>query len=122
VPVPGLTILVAVGDAERLHAALSFAAAAAATGDPVSLHLHEGAVGLLRVPMMAPGDTARRKAGLPDLAQMWEEALALGVAVSVCQSGLALSGLSLEGLDPRIEAQGPLGLLARTGAGRMLVF
>lgn len=118
----GLTILVAVADAERLHAALSFAAAAAASGAPVRLHLHEGAVGLLRSPVEAPGDRARQAAGLPALAQLIEEALALDVAISVCQSGLALAGLELARLDPRIEAAGPVAIMAGLGEDRTMVF
>lgn len=119
---PGLTILVATGDAERLHAALAFAAAGAAAGTTTRLHLHEGAAALLKAPLEAPNDAARRQAGLPALADLWEEALALGVAISLCQGGLALSGLGLEDLDPRLEAQGPVGLLAGLGDDRLVTF
>lgn len=118
----GLTILVATGDAERLHAALSFAAASAAAGARTRLHLHEGAVALLGSPLIAPHDDARTRAGLPTLAELWGEALALGVAVSLCQSGLALSGLQLDELDPRLDAQGPVALLSGLGEDRLTVF
>ncbi|KQX20251.1 MULTISPECIES: hypothetical protein [unclassified Sphingomonas] len=118
----GLTILVAAGDAERFHAALSFAAAGAATGMAVRLHLHEGAVALLGPPIAAPADPARSAAGLPTLAQLLDDALDLGVAITVCQSGLALAGLALGGLDRRIEAQGPIGLLAALDDDRLLTF
>ncbi len=119
---PGLTILVATGDAERLHAALTFAAAAAAMGGGVRLHLHEGAVGLLRAPMAAPGDDRRAAAGLPMLAQIWSDALDLGVMMSVCQSGLALAGLRLDEIGGEIEAMGPVGLLAGLGEDRLVTF
>ncbi len=118
----GLTILVAAGDAERLNAALSYAAAGAASGMAVRVHLHEGAVALLRTPIEAEGDAARRQAGLPGLAQMIEEALSLGVTMSVCQSGLALAGLDLTRLDPRIEPAGPVAMLTGLGEDRLIVF
>ncbi len=118
----GLTLFVATGDAERLHAALSLAAVTAATGAKVRLHLHEGAVALLREPLVAPNDALRVGAGLPTLAELWGEALALGVAVSLCQSGLAMSGLRLDELDPRLDAQGPAGLLSELGDDRFAVF
>ena len=121
-PMRGLTILVATADAERLHAGLTFAAAGAATGAPVRLHLHEGAVGLLQPPLITPADATRTKAGLPTLEQILEEALSLGVAITVCQSGLALSGIELDRLDPRIEAQGPVGMLAALGDDRLMTF
>lgn len=110
-PVRSLSIIVATGDAERLHAALTFAAAGAAMGRETRVHLHEGAVALVR-DLSAPGDAARVTAGLPTLAQIWSEALELGVAVTLCQSGLALAEVSLDALDPRVGAQGPVSVLA----------
>ncbi|MET0375953.1 MAG: hypothetical protein ABW128_17065 [Rhizorhabdus sp.] len=118
----GLTLLVATADAERLHAALTYAAAGAAAGGPVKLHLHEGAVSLLAPLADAPGDYARVKAGLPTLTQILDEALTLGVAITVCQSGLALADIDLSQVDSRIEAQGPVGLLSSLADDRMLVF
>lgn len=118
----GLTLFVATGDAERLHAALSFAAAAAATGMKTRLHLHEGAVALLREPLVAPNDAIRASEGLPTLGELWGEALALGVAISLCQSGLALCGLRLDELDPRLDAQGPVALLSALGDDQFAVF
>ncbi|KKC24408.1 hypothetical protein [Sphingomonas sp. SRS2] len=118
----GLTLLVATADGDRLHAALTYAAAGAAAGRSVKLHLHEGAVSLLARSPEAPGDAARAKAGLPTLAQIFDEALSLGVAISVCQSGLALAAIDLAELDFRIEAQGPVGLLAASDEDRLIVF
>ena len=118
----GLTMLVATTDAERFHAALTYAAAGAAMGTAVRLHLHEGAVSLLGAPLAASGDVARAKAGLPTLSEIFEEALNLGVSVTACQSGLALAGLDLAQLDSRIDTQGPVGLLAALGDDRLLVF
>lgn len=118
----GLTILVATGDAERLHAALTYAAAGAAAGGNVRLHLHEGAVALLRPPIAAPADVVRSAAGLPTLAQIFDDAIALGVAITVCQSGLALARIDLDDLDDAISAQGPVGLLSSLGEDRILTF
>jgi predicted peroxiredoxin len=122
VQVRRLNILVAGDDGDRLHAALSFAAAGAASGNVVRVHLHEGAVGLLRAPIRAPADADRARSGIPMLAELLDEVLALGVTISVCQSGLALYGIDLETLDPRIEAQGPVGFLAMAGDDRPMVF
>ncbi len=116
----GLTIIVAGADAERLHAALSFAAASAATGAATRVHLHARAVGLLGAPMAADADHAAH--GLPTLAQIVDDALALGVAISVCQSGLALAALTADALDPRLSVDGPVGVLTAAGDDRLLVF
>jgi len=121
-PMRGLTILVATAEAERLHAALTYAAAGAACGHAVRVHLHEGAVALLRPPLTAAADPARTAAGLPTLGQILDEALDQEVAITVCQSGLALAGLSLAQLDPRVEAQGAVGMLAALGEDRLITF
>ena len=118
----GLTILIVSADADRLHAGLTYAAAGAATGATVKIHLHETAVALLRPPLAAPADPARTNAGLPTLPQILDEALSLGVAITVCQSGLALAGLALDQLDPRLQAQGPVGLLTALGDDRLMTF
>lgn len=115
-----LTIIVATGEPERFHAALTFAAAAAAMGRETRVHLHEGAVALLK-DFSAPNDPARAAAGLPTLTEIWREALGLGVKISVCQSGLTLAGLTMGDLHPSLEAQGPVGVLA-TGDAETIVF
>lgn len=107
----GLILLLPTADPERLHAALTLAAAAAASGRAASVHLHELAVGLLAGPLEAPGDIRRQTIGLPTLAQIFEEALQLGVAVSVCQSGLAFYDLSLDRLDARLDVRGPVSVM-----------
>lgn len=121
-PLRGLTALAVTADGDRLHAALTYAAAAAAMGEPAHVHLHEAAVGLLRDPLGAPGDNGRARAGLPTLAQLIDEALTLGVRITLCQSGLAVSGLALDQLDSRLEVEGPVGILAGLGDHRMLIF
>jgi len=121
-PMRGLTILVATADGERFHAALTFAAASAAAGADTRLHLHGSAVTLLVPPMTMTNDAQFAASGLPTLAQLFDEALGLGVAVSACQSGLALSGISAETFDPRVTMDGPVGVLLGRAEDRLLSF
>ncbi len=108
---PGLNIVVAGEDPGRLHAALSVAAAWAALGRPARIFLQAEAVALLRAP---PGedDRRRREAGIPALADMLEECVALGASVTACQSGLALAGLSAEDLPAGVDTGGLVDFLA----------
>ena len=108
---PGLNIVVAGDDSARLHAALSVAAAWAALDRPARLFLQAEAVALLRA---LPGDRDRRRreAGLPDLAELLEESVALGVNVIACQSGLALARLSAAELPAGVDTGGLVGFLA----------
>ena len=49
------------------------------------------------------------------------QALSLGVALSACQSGMSLAGLSLADLPPGTEVTGPIALLqAQTEADRLI--
>lgn len=116
----GLTIIVVSADAVRLHGALSLAAASAAMGSPTRVHLHVEAVALLRAPIATTDDDRYAASGLPTLAQMLDEALGLGVAITACQSGLALAGLAADMLDPRVSVDGPIGVLGSVGEGRLL--
>lgn len=115
----GLTLIVAGGDAARFHAALSIAAASAATGALTRLYLHSEAVALASRPRSLD-DARHQAAGLPTLAQMLDEALGLGVRLICCQSGLALAGLTVEALDARIEMGGLVGLFAELGDDRLV--
>jgi predicted peroxiredoxin len=118
----GLTIIVATGDAERLHAALTFAAASAAAGAPTRLHLHGNAVALLAPPIAMPDDARHTVHGLPTLAGLFDDAFDLGVAITACQSGLALNAMSAEGIDPRIVMSGPVATLITGADDRLLSF
>lgn len=108
---PGLSIVVAGEDSARLHAALSVAAAWAALDRPARIFLQAESVALLRMP---PGeqDRQRGEAGIPALAELLEEGLALGVTVIACQSGLALAGLSAEDLPTGVDVGGLVDFLA----------
>ena len=109
--VPGLTIIVAGRDAERFHAALSLAAANAALGKRSRLFLQGEAAALLRSGP-APLDAARSANGVPTIADLLAEAVALGVEVIACQSGLALAGLSAEELPDHVTTSGLVALLS----------
>lgn len=116
-----LLFIVTTDDAERLRGALTIACATAALGGAARLFLQLDAVALLRPPLTAPRDSAHMAHGLPGLAALLDDALALGVEVTVCQSGLALAALDAELLDPRIDVGGPVGVLAGHDAGEELV-
>ncbi len=116
-----LTIIVAAPDPERLRGALTLAAAQAALGGRARLFLQLDAVALLRAPIAAPRDAGHKAAGLPSLEDLLAEALSLGVALSACQSGMSLAGLSLADLPPGTEVTGPIALLqAQTEADRLI--
>jgi predicted peroxiredoxin len=117
----GLTILVATADTSRFRAALATAAAAAALGARARVFLHEEAAALL---VEKPDADAARltSAGAPTQQQLLEIARESGVALIVCQTGLALAGLSMETLPADTQAGGLVSLLATLGEDRLLAF
>lgn len=117
----GLTLIFAGPEPSRFHAALSVAAASAATGAKTRLYLHGDAVALIASSLVSPDDDRHRAAGLPTLAQMLGEALGLGVTLICCQTGLALAGITADALDPQMEVGGLVGLLATLGGDRLVV-
>lgn len=116
-----LNIVVATADAERLRGALMLAAAQAAMGGEAAIFLQLDAVALLRAPIAGLRDADHRAAGLPDLAALLAESLALGVALSACQSGLALSGMSATDLPEGVDIGGPIGFLQQVDDGARLL-
>ena len=111
---PGLNIVVAGEDPGRLHAALSVAAAWAALDRPARIFLQSEAVALLRPSLAGEDQGRRREAGIPALAELLEESLALGASVIACQSGLALAGLSAEDLPAGVDTGGLVDFLAKS--------
>lgn len=113
----GLTIIVAEANGARFRTALTLALAELALGASVRLFLQEGAVALLE------GDDAAHftASGLPGRAAMLDQALAEGVQLIGCQSGLAIIGRAAMDLDPRIEWGGMVGLLATLGEDRLVI-
>lgn len=111
----GLNLLLLTDDAERFRGALMIAMTHQALGGAARLFLQMDAVRLLSPPVVAPRDEAHDRAGFPTLAALLDEALADGVALTACQSGLALAGLAATDLDQRIETGGLASFLAATG-------
>lgn len=117
----GLTVIVAAADAGRFYAALEMAMAAMARGTSVRVFLQSPAAALLRAPIGHDGDAARRAAGQPDLAGLVAEAAAMDIALFVCQSGMALAGMTANELPPHVRAGGLLSFLAEAGPEDQLV-
>ena len=111
----GLSIVVAGTDPARLHAALSMAAAWAALERPARIFLQAEAAGLLA----RLDDQAN--AGQPSLRELLTESLALGVAITACQTGLGLCGLSAEQLPDGVETGGLVGFLAARGDDQLMM-
>lgn len=117
----GVTVILAEAAPARLRAALSLTSAVAAVGGRARLFLHEDAVTLFAAPLTSPADARRSAAGLPTLAQLLEEALAMPVEVILCQSGLAMAGMEVGQLDPRIATGGLIGVVAAAGDDRLVL-
>lgn len=118
--VSGLTIVLADPSARRLRTALTMALAAQALGGRARIFLDAEAVPLLATPL-AEGDAAFAAAGLPSTALMLDEALVAGVRIILCQTGLALAGLTADALDPRFDYGGMVGIVADLGDDRLVI-
>lgn len=116
----GLTIILATPDFDRLRSAFRLTATQAALGGAARLFLDGPSARLLISPITAPDDAFQESAGQPTLAQLYETALELGVAILVCQSGLALAGVGAHRLDPRIEVGGLTSVMARLADDRLV--
>ncbi len=97
-------MIVATDEAKRFHAALEVAAANAALGRSTRIFLQAQAVSLVR-------DEFHAAPGLPSAREMLAEAVALGVRISACQSGLALAGLEAGALPEGVETEGLVSFL-----------
>lgn len=116
----GLTLVVAAGsDATRLRTALGLAATHAAIGGRTRLFLDGEAVDLIARPDAAD-DARYAAAGLPSIAELVASCLDLGVAVQLCQSGLALLDRAA-GRDPRLDVGGLTTMMATLGEDRLVV-
>jgi predicted peroxiredoxin len=112
--VQGLSIVVATADPARFHSALELAAANAALDKPTRIFLQAQAVPLL-------WEEAEAADGMPSASEMLVEAVALGVRISACQSGLALGGREASALPRGVETEGLLSFLAARGDDQLLV-
>ena len=105
------------------YASYELERAAAALGRTVRIFLQGEAAALLCDPVSFAGDEARRAAGQPDLAWLVEEAIAMDVALFVCQSGMALVGIAATELVPHVRAAGLVSFLAEVGPeDRLIVY
>ncbi|MBB6124321.1 DsrE family protein [Sphingobium subterraneum] len=119
---PRLALVLLTDDAERLRGGLVLAMAHGALGGEASLFLQLDAVRLLGPATDPPRDGDHRAAGLPSLADLIDEALGGGIAITVCQTGLALANLDAGGIDPRIAIGGAVSFLQGIGGDdRLLV-
>jgi len=112
---PPLALILVTADPARLRAALALARAEVALGSEARLFIQGEAASLLRPPLSAPQDAAWKAAGEPTLAALLDAALDDGVAISLCQSGLAMAGMDAAMLDRRIAVTGPVAFLAAAG-------
>lgn len=117
----GVTVILAEAAPARLRAALSLASAVAAVGGRARIFAHEDAVTLFAAPLTSPADARRSAAGLPTLAQLFDEALAMPVEIILCQSGLSMAGMDAGLLDPRIATGGLIGVIATAGDDRLVL-
>ncbi len=113
---PPLALMLVSADASRLRAALILARSEIALGGSARLFIQGEAAALLRRPMTSPQDEAWRAAGEPTLAALLDEALEDGVAISLCQSSLAMADMMASDLDPDVVLTGTIAFLAAAGA------
>ena len=116
-----LAIVIADHNPERLRTALIMAAGHVALGGESRLFLQGAAVALLRAPIHDPDSDRQSAAGLPTLAQLFDEATGLGIRFSACQSSLALLGLAATDFDARIDWTGMIGFLSIVEPGDQLI-
>lgn len=116
-----LAIIIGGAAHDRLHAALSLAAASAALGRHVSIFLHAEAACAADPGFRLPEDRRFEEGGAPTVAALIDTALALGTGITVCQTGLALVGLSAGAIDPRVEAGGLVDFLGRAGDAEIVL-
>lgn len=120
---PGLNIIIAMAEGRRFCAALEAAMAASALGHSARLFLQGDAVAMLRAPAAFAGDSARRAAGLPDLAVLLDEAAAMTVDIIACQSGMALVALPADQMVAGVRAGGLVSFMAAMAPDdRLLVY
>lgn len=123
-PPDGLGILLLSGGHERAHYAFVLATGAAAIGRAVTLFAsNEGCRALLRDWSSIAGaerDGAVQASGVAGLAELREAAVALGVRLLACDSGLAMAGLDPACLLPQVEVAGVPSFLAAIGSNPVM--
>lgn len=117
-----LTIMLVAEDSARARAALSLALAQAALGKDVQVYAHERAVALFADFDRDDDDSAALSAaGLPDRRAMLRMAAESDVALIACQTGLALTGMTADGLAAGVSTGGLVGILAASASQNLVV-
>jgi predicted peroxiredoxin len=107
-----MKIIVASLDTAKLIAALELALSFSALGKSPEIFLQGEAAALIALPLCSDQDEKRRAHGLPDLAQILEEAAAMDVPIMACQSGLLLAGMSADTIWPQASLGGLIRFLS----------
>ncbi len=116
------------GGHERVHYALSLAAAALALDRPVAIliagpaveALTEAGWGVLRDPEGIAQSQAR--AGVADIETLWRACRDLGARITVCEAALATRTLTPERLREALPVGGLVGFLADCPPGSAILF
>jgi predicted peroxiredoxin len=125
---PGLGLFVFDGGYERVHYALSIAAAALAINRPVGLLFSGPAVEALRPDgwsrLADPDGIAARQeaAGVADAETLYDACITLGARVTVCEMSLAARSIGAADLRLGTATGGIVGFLADRPAGAQLLF
>lgn len=116
-----LTLIIAEPRDERVWAALSLAATAAAQGRKVTLFLsgHAASIGLRDY--HAPGDSKRSAYCVATVAELLESNIELGVRLIACQTGLHLIERHADELHIAVEAGGMMSALAAQADAQILM-
>lgn len=119
----GLAIIVTTPDQARFRAALTLALTQAALGGRVRVYVHETAVPMLTSAPRADDDSdSLAENGLPDRLDLIAIALEADVAITACQTGMAIAGAAMDDLVDGVEAGGLMALMATLGDDRLVTF
>ncbi|TFU02907.1 peroxiredoxin [Polymorphobacter arshaanensis] len=99
-------LAIIVTEPDRIDAALRLAAAAAALSRPVAMLFDGSAV------------TSLRHGVAPELLT---DAMALGVRVTACQTGLAAAGMQADALASGVDTGGMVGFLAEQAGAQVVL-
>jgi predicted peroxiredoxin len=110
-----LTLIIAEPRDERVWAALSLAASAAAQGRNVTLFLSGLAAVIGLKDYHATGDSKRSAYCVATVAELLESCIELGVRIIACQTGLHLTEHCADELHIAVEAGGMMSALAAHG-------
>jgi len=122
--VKGLTIIWEGGAADahaRHRLVFEMALVQCALGGALTLFVTGSAVMALRQASIKRDQFIPKLVGLSQLHVLLDELLTAGGRVVVCQSYMAGRGLSMEKLDPRIEAGGLVSVMQGLGEDRLVV-